>query len=334
MEKENNKPDKYLESYLNDLYTQDEANEVFDSIDNQEKVELLDKCMEKMWDESVFLMGSLESLNKNYKYEASSLLKKNNHEYIRFPRKYLRRALSVAASIILIIIASFGGYKYITSPRAHNAQLIEISTTFGETKNISLPDGTKVMLNSCSYISFPEKFVSSQRSVKLEGEAYFQVARDEEQPFIITTDNFNVQVLGTVFNVQAYQGDEIQSVNVESGKVQVDMPDAMSQLTANEQILINTRTNDFARATVENADIALWRKGFLHFSKAPVADVVKQLERIYNYKILFENGQEFNNLISGEHENESLEEVLESIRQTTGIKWKAGNDINEIVLYK
>lgn len=333
METDTNKSEKHIEHYLNDLYTKEDANKFFDSIEEQGNNELLEKSMKKIWEESEFMMGLSDSINENYKKEASCMLKTKKRKYIRIPRKYLMRTIGVAASII-ICIAGFSGYKYLT--HIHNQEIIftEISTTYGETKTIILPDGTSVILNSCSNISFPDKFVNNERRIKLEGEAYFEVTRNEDQPFVINTRNFNVRVLGTTFNVQAYQGDEVQSVNVESGKVQIDMADAMSRLTANEQIVINTLTNDYAKVTGEDEDIAVWRKGFLHFDKAPVADVAKQLERLYNYRIVFENGQHFNNLISGEHDNESLEEVLESIRQVTGIKWKTGNNKNEIILYK
>lgn len=329
-----NKPEKHLEHYLNDLYTQEEANKVLDSIERHENNELLEKSMEKVWEESAFLMDSSDSINGNYKKEASAMLKAENRKYIRLPRKYLRRAVAIAASVIFIFTAGVTGYKYLIHNHIEDILYTEVSTTYGETKTISLPDGTQVTLNSCSDISYPDKFANNERRIKLTGEAYFRVAKNEKQPFIINTGNFNVRVLGTVFNVRAYKGDEIQSVNVESGKVQVDMPDAMSLLSKNEQILINTVTNDYARQTDSNQDVAVWRSGFLHFKKVPVTDVINQLKRIYNYRIVFENGESFDNLISGEHDNQSLEEVLESIRQVTGIKWKAGKHKNEIVLYK
>lgn len=330
---ENNSGDikKPIAHLTDGVYTKKEATEALKLLRDRKNDPAINIQMSENW-EQINEVPDQNIFEYTREFEQAQILLKRINKP-KFFKKYLKYTV-VAASIAILISFGIIGYKYLVIEINSSIRLAEVVTGYGETRQVTLPDGTFAIMNACTRLTYPEKFNENERQVSLEGEAYFQVTRNEEQPFIISTGNFNVRVLGTAFNVQAYREDEIQSVNVESGKVQIDMPDAMSRLTANEQILINTKTSNYAKQTVDNEGIAVWRSGLLHFNKAPVTDVINQLERIYNYKIVFEGGQHFNNLISGEHENESLEEVLESIRDVTGIKWKTGKNKNEIILYK
>lgn len=179
---------------------------------------------------------------------------------------------------------------------------------------------------------YPDRFVGDLREVELEGEGYFRVARNEKMPFIVRTKRLDVQVLGTRFDVKSYSTDEIVSVSVESGKVQVDLPEAMMRLTAKEQVLINTVSGEYSKKT-EDRGVAVWMKGGLRFYSTPIRDVAKELERVYNCRITFASGQDFNNLITGEHDNKSLEAVLKSIEFISGdIKYK--KEGIHVLLYK
>ena len=178
---------------------------------------------------------------------------------------------------------------------------------------------------------YPDRFADKERRVELEGEGYFRVYHNEKQPFIVNTRHFDVRVLGTCFNVKSYSSDEVVSVDVESGKVQVDLPEAMMRLRAKEQILINTVSGEYNKRYEERA-VAVWRRGSLRFNSTPIRDVAKELERMYNCRITFTQGQEFNNLISGEHDNKSLEAVLQSFGYTSGIHYKRSGD--QVLLYK
>lgn len=331
----NNKEDIYWRHYTDDLYTREEARKVLDAIKKHEQNDALERSMKKTWHESELLMGLPEAVNDSYQKEARDILSEQQEEkHIRIPLRPLKRALSIAASVLILFAVGTGIYRYTTQSGVRATAYTEASTTYGQTKTLTLPDGTQVVLNACSEISYPTQFSGKERRVTLKGEAYFQVVKNEEQAFSIHTENFNIRVLGTAFNVKAYEGDEIQSVNVEHGKVQVDMPEAMTRLVAKEQIEINTQTHSYAKDKSEYADIAVWRKGHLRFVKTPLADVARQLERVYDCRISLEQGRSFHNLISGEHDNENLKEVLESIRLATGVNWKTGKSPEEIILYK
>jgi len=315
--------------FIDGTYTKKEAKEALEQLRNKNYDFSINEHMQEIWN-----LQSDDSNTVEYGQNLNEAGKLLNHiNRMSIYKKYMKTGL-VAASIALLISFGIIGTKYFNLKEVPELRYTDIYTGHGETKEVILPDGSTTILNACSHLSYPEKFAGNERNIKLEGEAYFRIVKNDRQPFIISTENFNIRVLGTVFNVKAYKTDEIQSVNVESGKVQIDMPEAMARLLGNEQININTQKNSHTKEQSEYDDIAIWRSGTLRFSKTPIEDVVKQLERVYNHQIKFEEGLNFENIISGEHDNQSLEEVLESIQLTSGIKWKSNKANNEITLYK
>ena len=317
-----------LHRYLDDLYTRDDASQLLQSIKDSENQDILDELAAEVWEESGNLQPGNDLEREKYKREARQLLKRIEHK----KRTWFRRAPVVAvstAAVIAIIIGSVNFFRYMN---AQQVTLAEITTSFGEKRQVTLPDGTLLVLNSCSQVRYPDRFVGDLREVELEGEGYFRVARNEKMPFIVRTKRLDVQVLGTRFDVKSYSTDEIVSVSVESGKVQVDLPEAMMRLTAKEQVLINTVSGEYSKKT-EDRGVAVWMKGGLRFYSTPIRDVAKELERVYNCRITFAPGQDFNNLITGEHDNKSLEAVLKSIEFISGdIKYK--KEGIHVLLYK
>lgn len=317
-----------LRRYLDDIYTRDEASQLLQSIKDAENQNILDELSVEVWEESGTQHPATDLEREKYKKEARQLLKHLEHK----KRTWFRRVSAIAvsaAAVIAIIIGSVNFFRYMNEQEVTFA---EISTSFGEKRQVTLPDGTVLVLNSCSQVRYPNHFVGDIRKVELEGEGYFRVARNEEMPFIVKTKRLDVQVLGTRFDVKSYSTDEIVSVSVESGKVQVDLPEAMMRLTAKEQVLINTVSGEYSKKKEERG-VAIWMKGGLRFHSTPIRDVAKELERVYNCRITFAPGQDFNNLITGEHDNKSLEAVLQSIEFISGdIKYKK-EGVN-VLLYK
>ena len=111
----------------------------------------------------------------------------------------------------------------------------------------------------------------------------------------------------------------------------LDLPEAMMRLTANERVLINTLSGEYAKQK-EEGEVASWRTGSLRFYRTPLFDVARELERRYHCRIVFADGVGSDNLISGQHDNKTLEAVLRSIEYASGIRYRAEGD--SIVLYK
>ena len=326
---ENSKSDKSLfRRYLDDLYTTDDAHKLLDDLWRSEQdTDKLEELAADVWEESSVRQAHTDLERERYKKEARLLLRHLEHK----KSMWFRRTVAAVASVAAVVCLVLGGIGYIRDITKQQVSYLVASTSFGERKEIRLPDGTYLTLNSCSRVRYPDRFADGERRVELEGEGYFRVYRNEKQPFIVSARHFDVRVLGTCFNVKSYSSDEVVSVDVENGKVQVDMPEAMMRLHAKEQVLINTVSWEYNKRHEERA-VAVWRKGGLRFSSTPIHDVAKELERMYNCRITFAEGQEFNNLISGEHDNKSLESVLQSVEYTSGIHYKKNG--NEVLLYK
>lgn len=313
--------------YLDDMYTRDEASQLLKKLGDAEHTEVIGELASDIWEESLHCRPITDLERNKYKKEARHLLKYIAHR----KRTLFRQITAVVASVAAIVCIVFGSIGYFNYMVEQEVTFAEVATSFGEKKQITLPDGTLLVLNSCSQVRYPDRFTGTTRRVELKGEGFFRVARNENMPFIVNTGHFDVRVLGTHFDVKAYPTDEIVSVSVESGKVQVDLPEAMMRLHASEQVLINTLSGEYSKRKEERG-VAVWIKGELRFNSTPIRDVAKELERVYNCRITFAVDQEFNNLISGEHDNPNLESVLQSIEYISGIKYK--KEGRNILLYK
>lgn len=320
----------YIERFLSGRCSEEDLRQVIQDVQENKHLDIYNNYLKENWLDSLNLENTDEE-ERIYHQESVKILRRLTKK--RPLLKRLKPVIAVAACILVLFGVVYGSLKYKAFNQIQQISYTEIQTGVGETRTVTLADGTQVTLNACSKLVYPGQFLEEYRKVELTGQAFFKVARNEDQPFIVHTDRFNVKVLGTQFDVRAYSEDEFLSVNVESGKVQVDMPEAMTRLVANEKLIINTLNNNYYKEN--NSDnIAAWRSGNLLFKKTPVREVVKELERVYNCKITFKEGQAFDNLISGEHTNKSLESVLESLEHISAIHHIRKADTNEILLYK
>ncbi|WP_455587427.1 FecR family protein [Bacteroides sp.] len=325
MKKEKDKRQK-IRRYLDGIYSKSEVSDLLKNMQNPEMQDTIDKVAEEMWEESMEQTPYLCDIeHERYKREALTLLRKINK------RPSYKRIIWTAACVALMLSIGLGINNY---PPTQQKEVLytAISTSFGEKKEFTLPDGSKVNLNACTTLKYPEQFNGKERKVELTGEAYFQVSKNEKQPFIIQANGFDVKVLGTKFNVKAYAKNETALVSVESGKVQVNLPEAMMRLVANEQVQINTESNEYIKRHEDYKEAMAWMQSKLHYENASLYDVIKDLERYYNCRFKFTADQVFNHRFSGEHDNKSLQAVLQSIEYATGIKSKKEGEY--IVLYQ
>ena len=318
-----------LRRYLNGTYMMSEADELCDGLLRaSEDSEVFDEVAAEVWEEAAGEHLSTPFAQRNSYKEAQRLLDKVNRRRTFSLRHFAYTAIGIAASILVIFMSVYWfNYSEVTNPK-----LAEVATSFGERKQVVLADGSRIVLNACSSLQYPTEFDGDIRKVKLVGQAFFEVAHDEEKPFFVNTGNFDVRVLGTEFDVKSYADDEMVSVEVKSGKVEVTLPEATLRLKKEEQILVNTVSGDYNKKK-GNKEVASWRKGSLCFNHTPIRDVARELERIYHCRIVFKEGQEFANHISGEHDNQSLDSILESLHFISGVNYRIDGD-GSILIYK
>lgn len=317
-----------LKRFVDGLYTHDDADRLLNSFQDNQYPVGIGEVMDDIWISSEERQPTFAQ-QEQYKEEARQLLNRIQKQEKRFS---FLPVLKYAAILVVILSAGWSIYQFTRASTLEDLVYTEILVKNGEHKHITLPDGTKVILNAGSSMKYPERFIGGSRLVEMDGEAFFEVTRDESNPFIVRTKDADVRVLGTSFNIKAYGEDEQLLVSVQSGKVQVDMPEAMMRLHPNEQLVLDKHNGEFRKKN-ENANrVTVWMRGGLYFNRTPVRSVIQELERMYNREITFTPGETYNEYIYGEHDNKSLESVLKSIQYTTGIKFR--QEGSKIVLYK
>jgi ferric-dicitrate binding protein FerR (iron transport regulator) len=227
----------------------------------------------------------------------------------------------MAAVILVLIVASFLLYQNYFQQLLFKTPVTEIYNPAGKRSKIKLPDGTTVWLNAESKITYPEKFNTSSRNVTLTGEAFFNVVRNENAPFIITTGELQTTVLGTSFNVQSYSGETFR-MTVASGKVQVRSKAETIQVNANQQTTYQHHAGFSIPVTIEPADVMAWTHGTLSFNNKTFEEVARMLERWYNVKITFANNDLKKCILVGEHTNQSLDAVLNTLQFMLGFQYE------------
>lgn len=169
-----------------------------------------------------------------------------------------------------------------------------LSTPCGRDYEVTLSDGTRVVLNAKSELTFPSTFAGdAQRVVSLKGEAYFKVEHDERHPFIVKTDYFETKVLGTEFNVRAYSSDEA-SVTLLEGHVQVgNTQTPLLDMKPNDQVTLH-KDGTLSKMQVDTYAFSKWKEGYFYFDDVPLVEVMRELGRWYNVDVLFENTKSMN----------------------------------------
>lgn len=160
---------------------------------------------------------------------------------------------------------------------------LSLETPRGGTYQVTLPDGTKVWLNADTKLKYPERFAGDSRTVELEGEAYFEVVKDVK-PFYVKTGTQTIRVLGTSFNISAYAEDYGTVTTLVSGMVRINHLDSGGEVTLNPGQQAWIQNGMIMTKEVEVTDYLAWKNGFFIFRDTPLAQIIKQLQRWYNFQ--------------------------------------------------
>ncbi len=203
-------------------------------------------------------------------------------------------------------------------------------TAIAPTGSISqtiLPDGTIIYLNSGTEIKYDTKSKEKQREVYVDGEAWFDVAKDKKKPFVVHTKYYNVRVLGTQFNVKNYKDDESIVTTLEEGSIQILGSDNLKlketiTLKPGEQISYNKTGHKVYKKNVDTQIFTSWRNNKLVFLEMTFGELVKLLERKYGVEIQVADSSILGEHYSGTIKNETIIEILNIIQHTHPITYK------------
>jgi transmembrane sensor len=221
-----------------------------------------------------------------------------------------------------------------------SATMNEVVVPYGKKSQLVLADGTKVWLNAGSRMAFPSEFTGTQRTVFLEGEAYFEVDHNAAQPFVVNARELTVKVLGTRFNISAYTADETVETVLVEGKVSLsdNSSKAVSKkevlLAPNQKAIFGKDSRQFEVGIVSDADLyTAWVSGWFRFSQESLFSVLRKLERYYNVQFVCDRDFPSGDLISGKLDlKDSLEQVMMALADVAGIEYRINE--NNITISK
>lgn len=241
-----------------------------------------------------------------------------------------------AAIILIVVLAGAGGYYYYqTNMEQKEIVWQERTLPHGQTATLRFSDGSIIKLNGGSTLRYPQRFNNSLREVHLKGEAFFSIARDESKPFVVHAGNITTRVLGTSFNVKAYDNEQKVQVAVAEGKVGVSQNKLTDTLTK-ENIQVVLEKNQWVTYRDEKGslekkegdiwELMAWKDQVLVFNGKSFEEAARMMERWYGVNIVIKDEALKTVVLEGEHEDVSLEKVLDSIQFILGIEYTINGD--------
>ena len=306
-----------LQRYIEGRVTPEEAEQVVDWLDEDERHVKDFLALHKVFDISVL----------NQLPVASGVKSKRTISLRRIAKEVLK-----AVAIILLILGGQSIWKM--QDKEESAPLYQtLYVPPGQRAELVLPDSTKVWLNACSRLVYPVTFMKENRSVVLEGEAYFEVRRNEKVPFIVKTPKTDVKVLGTEFNVSDYPSRPDFELALLKGSVEL-LPSNWTnayRVKAGEQILF--KEGRYISSKIEDTDYFKWKEGLLCFRDQPISEIIDKLSLYFDMRIHVENQKLLNEGYTGKFlVKDGIEQVLKVLQLEHKFTYVKNNDLKEITI--
>lgn len=267
--------------------------------------------------------------------------RKSTESYQQFVSIYKNKLLfnwmikltGIAAAIVSLIAITYF-YTVNQEITLQQEQLISLQVPAGQRLNLTLQDGTKVWLNSCTKISYPASFSKQKRWVSIEGEALFDVVHESERPFVVMAKDIEINVLGTRFNVYSYPQSGIVKTSLLEGSLKVFSSKNESQsvlLKPNQEVII--QGNKMQMNEITDFSYFLWTDGLYSFYNEPLANILKKLELYFDVEINVKDSTIYTSEYTGKfRQQDGLDEILRIINKIHKFKVSKDEDNNVIIL--
>ena len=302
--------EKLFIRFLQNRTTEEEERELYNWIAESPENRKEFYQYKRVWD-------SMESSNPLYKLNTEENLSKITSKINRSAKRrraFILYSSSVAASILLFFTL-FNLNNMDENKIKVNESIVSLNIPKGGSKRLILSDGTSIWLGPNSQFSYSSFENSDKREVFLRGKAYFKVAKDSSRPFIVKTDNIDIRVLGTSFNVESIEGSNITETTVIEGVVSIKPKGEENKkeirLEMNDQAIFNKTANSFLLSDVDASQYSKWREGTIVFIKKDFNYIVGELERTFDINIDIHNRALESHLFSAKFEKgQTIEEIL------------------------
>ena len=257
------------------------------------------------------------------------LLKKHIEHQKPIRSIQLKQILQIAA--ILLVAFGLGWSSQFISFRPNNQiaeiTMQEIFVPKGQVNQIFLADGTRIWINSETRLTLPSVFAPNERVVKLNGEAFFEVAKDKNRPFKVEVKGQQIKVFGTSFNVRAYDNSNKIETTLETGSIQLKVGNQTAMLKPGDQSLFNKTEKQLVISKVEASTFSSWKDGRFEFQNEELVEVFKVVQRWYDVDITYDEttfrGMHFSGVIK---RNKDVRYFLEILSLSIPIRYKINSD--------
>lgn len=343
---------KLLENYSRDELTPEEKKQLLDLLDSEEHRDLVKSVFYTQWNRQDDDAPHFRKSQVMKELFARLNIPEKNRDKKSIPLIPLIRY----AAVFLVAVAATSLFYFNRQPGTAGVKksaVNRVEINYGSKGLVHLPDGSKVWLNSGSTITYPDHFTSESRKVTLAGEAFFDVAHQEGSPFIVHTNNLDIRVLGTRFNVKCYEEEQTIETTLVSGKVELLNKDDHSRVAAklekNQKAIYykkeryvkveQTHRTDQKEAKktgtvspgqdrplqVKNLDEpsfeTSWKDGILKFNASEFEELARQMERWFDVKIYFDDPAAKSIKYTGAFEKETLEQAMEALSMSFPIEY-------------
>jgi ferric-dicitrate binding protein FerR (iron transport regulator) len=285
---------------------------------------------EKEWQQS---QDKNMEINRKWKRLQNRMqIRKNTSPEIVFKRRVpLWKKLSAAAAIALLVLTTAVGVYNLS---VHNNQKVfAVEVPKGEKCKLLLPDGSTVWVNAASKIEYTSGFNTNSRTVTLTGEAYFEVARQENKPFIVKLPDYDIEVKGTKFNVSSYAGEKYALTTLMEGAVTLHCGDKEYIMQPGEMMQLDLQTKQFNRHRINAAQYRSWTEDRIEYAEITLGELFNRLSRQYDVQLHIRPDVDINKTLSVVFNNrETIDEILYGISKVASIRYK--RDHNNIYVSK
>ncbi len=253
-----------------------------------------------------------------------------------FRHKIRRIALACTAAAAMLVLIPWltlsisGHLEQHDETEAMTPRLCEVSTHNGETREVVLPDGSRILLNAGSVIIYPEQFCTTERTVFLSGEAIFEVTHNEKLPFTVNTSDIAIQVHGTTFNVNAYPESGSTSATLCEGSISATLKSSGRSISMvpDERLAYNRLTGETTLSHVNAAEDTAWQRGDMCFRSETIHGIAREIERKYGINTYITSGKYDDMILTAKFvHGETLDQMLRAIcKLVPGMKYRIEND--------
>lgn len=316
---------KILEKYFSGRLSNEERSILF------EKMETDDELKKQFIDiQNNYALAQMIETKNDLLYAEEGLLQLKKYSKKKVIRRNILR-ISKYAAILLLAVGLFFIAKHYTSNPNKEILYTEYIAPSGLRKEITLSDGTKICLAPSSKIKVPTTFAKDIRLIELDGEALFKVTKDEERPFIVKTDKYEIKVLGTTFMVNSYSKAPAFKASLLEGSVRVYNNTENILLKPGESALLER--HKLITENNNNNEIYYLQSGIYQFDNKSLKEIIDVLGKWYNIDIKVSNSELSRRLLTGKfRENDNIETILKAIQQIYPFTYQKSSN-NEIDIY-